>query len=1094
MKRSPALLLVIPALLLAGAQARAQSSGSAAIFRRVAATPGTTSARGPRTASLTVDREALGSFRLGPGGRIAVPLADGSELTLVLERFEALAPGAPVTLSGERGAVPYRPDLTLFKGQVEGEAGSLAVLGMTSGQVMGWIDRPAGRLLIAPNAGSGTGHDVVAEADLPAPPAGSFRCPSDELPAEGPAPPAGLPALPEGIEATTTRLQCDLALDCDYEYFVKEGRDSARAVDYALVLLGTTSAIYEREINVTLRASYLNVWTTPADPYSATDLNGALTEFTSWWYANRAGVTCDLAQLVSGKALGGGIAYIGVLCSTNYRTSVISNLNGNTPYPTNVTTWDINVMAHELGHNFNSRHTQSCWWQSNGYAPAGALLDSCYAAEGSCYTGSVGRLPADLGTIMSYCHLVGGEAGVRLDFHPACRAVMRNAAEHAACFAAATVQPPFNLVVTTGPGGASLSWTASPTSGVLRYDVYRSPWQQDLDPPRIGSTTGTTFSDLDLGTRWYKVRAVRNADSSAFCGEVRSVVCSPTAAVPYAVGASPVHGLAADFDEDGILDLAVANLDGGSVSILRGHGAGGAGDGTFAAATQYAVPAASAPAALASGDFNADGILDLAVAGMQSAGVSLLLGQGAGGVGNGTLAPGPTLGVESSPWALVTGDFNADGLTDLAVACGIGSVSVLLAGGSDGVPDGTFAPAVSYPVGGTAYALTSGDFDSDGITDLAVAGNAGLSILPGLGTGGRGNGTFGTRTTYACGSYPFGVATGDFDADGITDLAVANSGSGSVSILLGNGAAGQGDGTFAPAVQYACGGDPFAVVVGDWNADGVPDLAVPSAGAAGTLSILPGHGSGGVPDGTFGVWQAFAAGEGARALALGDFDHDGMADFAVANNNYPGTVSVLRASCPSPLPVALRVKEPAGGQQWVAGTQHALSWGRGRGILAVDVALSRDGGANWQTLARGVTDTAWVWNVAGPYTTHARIRVCDPAVPGRAAASDSDFVIIPAALLDAGGRIRAGLALRGVWPNPARVAARVWFTLAEGPPARLELLDLAGRRVRSLELDGLGPGLHRADLEAVASLRPGLYLVRLSQAGHRATGKLVVTR
>ena len=102
---------------------------------------------------------------------------------------------------------------------------------------------------------------------------------------------------------------CDLALDCDYDFFAQEGSDTARAVNYALVLLGTTSAIYEREINVSLRASYLNVWTTSADPYSATTLNPALTEFQTYWVnAYRSGVTRDLAQLVSGRALGGGIA------------------------------------------------------------------------------------------------------------------------------------------------------------------------------------------------------------------------------------------------------------------------------------------------------------------------------------------------------------------------------------------------------------------------------------------------------------------------------------------------------------------------------------------------------------------------------------------------------------------------------------------------------------------------------------------------------------------------------------------------------------------------------------------------------------------
>jgi hypothetical protein len=1092
--RFPALLLAILALLLVSASVHAQTGTSSGVFRRTANPLNVTAVRSPGAAAVTVDREALRRFRIQAAGRLELPLADGSTLTLALQRFEVLAPGATVTLSGARGPVTWQPDLTLFKGPVEGEPGSLAVIAMTSGQVRGWVEHAAGRLIVAPLDGTSDTHAITDEADLPAPPADAFVCPSDELPRNGFGPPAGLPALPLDVQATTTRLVCDLALDCDYEFFVKEGSDATHAVNYALVLLGTTSAIYEREINVSLRASYLNVWTTAADPYSATTISPALTEFQAYWNSNRSGVTRDLTQLVSGRALGGGIAWLDVLCNTSYGYSVIANLNGNNPYPSAITTWDVNVMAHELGHNFSSSHTHSCWWQSNGYAPAGALLDSCYTAEGSCFTGSSGGVPADLGTIMSYCHLTGGQGSIRLDFHPACRSVMRYAAENAYCFAAATVQPPSALTIATSPAGASLSWTASPTAGVLRYDVYRSPWPQDLAPTLIGTTSGTGFTDLAIGTFWFKVRAARGADSSAFCGEAKSAVCGLAAPVAYTVGSSPTACLSADFDNDGILDLATADFRGNTVSILRGLGTDSTGNGTFATAVPYDLPSGSYPASLASGDFNGDGLLDLVVADQLAAGASLLFGQGIGGIGDGTFTAGPTLAVSSNPWAITVGDFNADGISDLAVACGSGNVSVLIGHGTDGVADGTFAPAVDYVIGSTLYAITTGDFDSNGITDLAAAGNGGVSVLPGLGTDGRGDGTFGTQTNYACQSSPYGVTTGDFNADGITDLAVANAGSSSVSILLGSGADGQGDGGFLPPAHYACGASPNAVVVGDWNGDGVPDLAVPNGSTTNTLSILTGGTSGGQPDGTFAPRQAFATGTRARMLASGDFDHDGMADFAVANGTAPGRVSIVLASCQSPLPATLQVTTPAGDEQWITGTRQTLAWTRGAGILAVDIALSRDGGASWQTLARNVTDTTWTWNVTGAYTTQARIRVADPAVPGRATVSDSNFTIFPAALLDADGALPASLALRGVWPNPARGAVHVWLTLASNEPARLELFDLAGRRVRTVELGGRGAGLHRVDLVETRSLRPGLYLIHLSQAGRRATGKLIVIR
>jgi hypothetical protein len=1087
MKRPAAFALALLALFLAGGAAAARPGTAASLFRREGAAPPVAT----RGLPVTLDRDALREFRRAGGGRLALPRAGGADLEVVLERFEVLSPGAVVTLSGERGPAPYRPDLAFFQGRVEGEPGSLAVFAMGPDGVTGRVRRDAGWLLVVPSPTPGTAaaHVVVPETDLPAPPEAVFSCLADERVAAADPVPTGLPLLPADVAATTTRLVCDIALDCDYDFFVKEGSDSARAVAYALVMLGTSSAIYEREINVTLQASYLNVWTTAADPYGAADLDTQLDEFAGYWIAVHSGVDRDLAQLVSGRALGGGIAWVGSLCSTNYGYSVISNLTGSNTYPTNVTTWDINVMAHELGHNFNSRHTHSCWWQANGYAPTGALLDSCYTAEGSCYTGTVGITPPDLGTIMSYCHLLGGEDHIRLDFHAACRTVMRYAAEHASCFADAAVQPPMDLAVATDSAGAHLTWTASLSPGVLAYDVFRSPWQQDLEPEWIGQTDSTAFADLVLGTFWYKLRAVRAADSSAFSGEVRSVVCSPAERVAYTVGASPLAVHAADFDEDGDLDLAVPALGGQSVAILLG-----AGDGTFGAAVSYALPAGSYPAALTSADFDADGILDLAVADEGSNAVSILAGNGSGGIGDGTFAAPRGYAVGGMPWGIAAGDFDADGVTDLITANGASSVSVLRGNGSDGVGDGTFAAVVNYPAGSACTGIATGDFDADGITDLAVSASAGVAVLRGNGAAGDGDGTFGAATTYACQTYPQAVVTGDFDADGITDLAVANSGANSVSVLLGNGTGGDGDGTFATAVHHAANLAPYAIVTGDWDGDGATDLAVANGSSANTVSVLCGRRDGGAPDGAFTAPQAFAAGTWARGVTAGDFDGDGMADLAVANKLTAGTVSVLRAGCVSPLPATLAVTAPAGGELWLTGTRQTLSWSRGAGVLAVDVALSRDGGTDWQTLARGVTDTCWTWNVVGPLTRQARVRVADPAVPSHAAVSDSVFTVMPAELLDAAAPGPTGFALGSVQPNPARGAARVAFTLPDGPPARLELVDLAGRRVRSLELRAGGAGVRHAELDRIGELRPGLYLVRLSQAGRHATRKLVVVR
>src|SRR5439155_1263538 len=143
--------------------------------------------------------------------------------------------------------------------------------------------------------------------------------------------------------------------------------------------------------------------------------------------------------------------------------------------------------------------------------------------------------------------------------------------------------------------------------------------------------------------------------------------------------------------------------------------------------------------------------------------------------------------------------------------------------------------------------------------------------------------SFVARRDFASGGLdPSSVAVGDFNGDGVPDLAVANSRSDTVSVLLGGG-----DRTFQAPLTFAVGRNPVFVVVGDFNGDGVPDLAVANEGA---VSVLLGNG-----DGTFQAALSLTAGGNPRSLAVGDFNGDGVLDLAVVNGDFlkAGTVSVL---------------------------------------------------------------------------------------------------------------------------------------------------------------------------------------------------------
>jgi CSLREA domain-containing protein len=333
--------------------------------------------------------------------------------------------------------------------------------------------------------------------------------------------------------------------------------------------------------------------------------------------------------------------------------------------------------------------------------------------------------------------------------------------------------------------------------------------------------------------------------------------------VTYAVGENPAGIVAGDFTGQGRLDLAVVDSFSSTVSVLLGNG-----DGTFGPQVTYAV--GKRPAGIVAGDFTGDGRLDLAVTNSLSNTVSVLLNNG-----DGSFAPQVTYNVGAQPSGIAAGDFTGDGDLDLAVTSVLGYVSVLL-----GYGDGTFRTPITAAVGGTLGALVAGDFFGDGRLDLAVAVNGtdfnqptdGVSLLLGYG-----NGTFVPESGplgNPVGAAPDAIVAGDFTGDGLTDLAVTNDGSSTVSVLLGNG-----DGTFAPQATYAVGMNPVGIVTGDWNGDGLLDLAVANSGTN-TVSVLLGNG-----DGTFAPQVTYAVGSDPQAIVAGDFTGDGRTDLVVSDGD-----------------------------------------------------------------------------------------------------------------------------------------------------------------------------------------------------------------
>ncbi len=345
---------------------------------------------------LTFDLLAYRALKRAQGPVVlrGFPLDAGRKVNLELQRFEVFSAHTQIVVvyaDGER-RLPF-PDVVLLRGRVQGEPDSEVYLGLSPHLSNGWINRAGERHIIS------TKDDLTTITDVrsfPTQDSSRWACQvllppdvdqhSDEV----------------RIESTGPRI-ASIALETDREFtLLLFANNPDRAAAYVEELYGAMTFIYERDVQTRLVVTYLRLWMTN-DPWDKASSGDQLTQYRDYWVANMTHIPRALGHFLSARNLGGGVAWLSVVCNPWWGFGLSGNLAGyfNPSLEPHWSNWDPFVVAHEMGHNFGTLHTH------DGYDPP---IDTC---------GLGCNDPPFIGTIMSYCHICpGGMWNIVLEFGP----------------------------------------------------------------------------------------------------------------------------------------------------------------------------------------------------------------------------------------------------------------------------------------------------------------------------------------------------------------------------------------------------------------------------------------------------------------------------------------------------------------------------------------------------------------------------------------------------------------------------------------------------------------------------------------------------
>jgi hypothetical protein len=352
--------------------------------------------RGAPAASITIDLPTLGPVTIEVV-RTSIVTDDFRLETAQVVRGKTVTQMAPVEL-------PHA-----YEGRIRGAESSSVYLGFGTGAAQGLV---AGMVILGEDSWwISSGPAAARDAGLPTmiahrdafanSPLDGLSCGAAAL--AGPGNPDNPPA-DGGVAGGAGCREFRVAIETDTEFtMTAQGGNAVAAAQYALLLMGAASQVYDRDVSVKLPVSFLRIWT-GEDIWTGPDMFEQLYQYRDHWATSMGEVERELGHFFAGRGLGGGVAWLGVACTgPDWSYGLSSGLGYGFPYPLvdhSHSNWEPMVVNHELGHNFGAPHTHDHNPQADGCG-----TNDCSQAYG--------------GTIMSYCHgCPGGMSNVVMNFHP----------------------------------------------------------------------------------------------------------------------------------------------------------------------------------------------------------------------------------------------------------------------------------------------------------------------------------------------------------------------------------------------------------------------------------------------------------------------------------------------------------------------------------------------------------------------------------------------------------------------------------------------------------------------------------------------------